>query len=81
MGNGKNLNPIFSLPINHRKRKARKIQFSGAVYAARPAMGCFKNPIDHLVELIHKSFCCPRTAFPVPARGSLGLFNSGRMQR
>ena len=43
-------------------------------------MGRFKNPIDYLVKFLHKSFRCPRAAFPIPARRSLSLFNSGWMK-
>ena len=80
MGNSKNSNVIFSLRINYGKRVTREIQSSGAIAAAGPAMGRFKNPIDHLVEFIHKSFRSPRTALPIPTRRSLSLFDGGRVQ-
>ncbi len=44
-------------------------------------MGCFKNPIDHLVEFIHKSLRCTKAPFPIPARRSLCLINGSWMQR
>jgi hypothetical protein len=74
MGNSKNPNMTFRLPINYRKRETRKVQLSCVIGAARPATGRFKNLIDHLVEFIYKSFRCPRAAFPIPARRGLSLF-------
>jgi len=43
-------------------------------------MRSFKDPIDYLIEVLHKSFRCPSAAFPIPARRGLSFFNSGWMK-
>ena len=53
----------------------------GCHFYCGAATGCYKNPVDNLIEFIYESFCRPRATFEIQTRRSFSLFNSGRMKR
>ena len=80
VGYGQDQDGAFRFAINHQEWKTGEPNLAGTARKVRPAMRCFEDSVDCLVEFSDKFRRGQRAALTVPVRRCQCFFDSGGMK-